>query len=125
MTKGDQPSGWTRFWQPRRKSQSPNPDTLVASWKTAWAHGAEARWTDKSSGGNPYTTGHERSAWEAGWRWAARNPDRRTRAVPLVAHHRRRATDAAPHLTRALQLGVAGLTVFGISRALHRWMRKT
>jgi ribosome modulation factor len=118
---GDQSSRWMMFWRTRRQ-EAPNPDLIVASWKTAWSQGAQARWGDHSSASNPYTSGHERSAWEAGWRWATRNPDRRTVGIPRLAHPRRRASDSQPHLRRAIKLSVAGLTVFGLSKLLQRWI---
>ena len=117
-------SRWTAFWRPRRQAdeEPPTQDALVASWKTAWTQGAQARWSDQSSASNPYPSGHERSAWEAGWRWATRNPDRRSREMQRLAHPRRRADDAQPHLRRAIKLSVAGLTVFGLSKLVHRWI---
>jgi ribosome modulation factor len=116
-------SRWTAFWRPRAQPEEPpTQDALVASWKTAWSQGAQARWNDQSSTSNPHQTGHERSAWEAGWRWATRNPDRRSQEIQRLAHPGRRAGDAPPHLRRAIKLSVAGLTLLGISRLVHRWV---
>jgi hypothetical protein len=115
-------SRWPSFWRSRRQQEEPTPDAIVASWKTAWSHGAQARWSEQSAGSNPYSSGHERSAWEAGWRWAARNPDRRSREQMLLAHPLRRAGDTPPHIRRAIKLSVAGLTLLGISKLVHRWV---
>lgn len=116
-------SRWARFM--RRQSPRPddNPDLRVATWKAAWLSGAKARWEAISSGANPYATGQERMAWAAGWRWAQQNPDRRNHREPRMAHRRRRAGDSTPHLTRTLGLSAVGLSVFFISRAVHRWAK--
>jgi ribosome modulation factor len=95
----------------------------VAAWKAAWLKGAHGGWHAEPSNANPYTTGQERSAWEAGWRWAQQNPDRRKNGAPRLAHRHRRALDSPAPLTRALQLSAMGVTVFWISRAIHRWAR--
>jgi hypothetical protein len=97
-------------------------DALVAAWKAAWMKGAHARWQDKPSETNPHAAGQERSAWDAGWRWAQQNPDRRN-DMSRLAHRRRRADDSSAPMTRALQLTAVGVTVFWVSRALHRWAR--
>ena len=112
-----------RLWRRDKARPGDNPDLLVATWKAAWLSGAKARWEALSPGANPYTTNQERMAWAAGWRWAHQNPDRRNHGVPRMAHRRRRASDSSPHLTRTLGLGAVGLSVFLISRAVHRWAK--
>lgn len=98
-------------------------DAIVAAWKTAWITGAQAAWEAQPSDANPYAGGQQRSAWDAGWRWAQHNPDRRSHGALRLAHPHRRTSDATPPLTRALQLGAVGVTVFWVSRTLHRWAR--
>jgi hypothetical protein len=114
---------WTALWR-RRTSPVVDTDALVAAWKAAWMNGARAHWEAKASGANPHATGQERSAWDAGWRWAQQNPDRRNHHTPRLAHRRRRATDSTAPLTRALQVTAMGVTVFWVSRALHRWAHR-
>ena len=117
-------SRWALFWRRHSSGPGDNADLLVAKWKAAWLNGAKARWKALSSDANPHATGQERLAWDAGWRWAEQNPDRRSHQVSRVAHRRRRASDSTPHLTRALGVSAVGVTVFLISRALHRWGRR-
>ena len=114
---------WARLWRRDKARPGDNPDLFVATWKAAWLSGAKARWEAQSPGANPYTTNQERMAWAAGRRWAQQNPDRRQQRVPRMAHRRRRASDSSPHLTRTLGLGALGLSVFFISRAVHRWAK--
>jgi hypothetical protein len=116
---------WTGFWRRGDSKPAASTDALVAAWKTAWMHGAQAAWRAMPSGANPHATGQERSAWDAGWRWAQQHPDRRTHGTPRLAHRHRRANDSTPHLTRALQIGAVGVTAFWVSRALHRWSRSS
>lgn len=116
---------WSALWRHNNSAVVVNTDALVAAWKTAWMNGAQAAWRAMPSGANPHPTGQERSAWDAGWRWAQQNPDRRTNGTPRLAHRHRRANDSTAPLTRALQLGAMGVTVFWVSRALHRWVRGT
>jgi hypothetical protein len=117
-------SRWALFWRRHSPQPGDNPDLLVANWKAAWSNGARAQWKAVSSDANPHATGQERLAWDAGWRWAEQNPDRRNQRVPRLAHRRRRASDSTPHITRTLGLGAIGLTVFLISQALTRWGRR-
>ena len=84
--------------------------------------GAHAAWDARPADANPHQTGQARSAWHAGWRWAQHNPDRRKDDARL-AHRHRRANDSTQNLSRALQLGAVGVTVFWLSRALTRWAR--
>jgi hypothetical protein len=114
---------WTGFW--RRKKSAPVDDTdmLVAAWKAAWMEGAQAGWQAKTSEANPHAAGQGRSAWEAGWRWAQQNPDRRNHDTPRLAHRHRRVSDSNRPITRALQLTAVGISVFWVSRALNRWAR--
>jgi len=114
---------WTAFWRHGNSASVANTDALVAAWKAAWMTGAHARWKARPSDANPHATGRQRSAWDAGWRWAQQNPDRRNSGTPRLAHRRRRANDSTAPLTRALQVGAVGVTVFWVSRALHRWAR--
>jgi hypothetical protein len=118
-------SRWAPFWRRHGPRPADNPDHVVALWKAAWLNGANARWKAVPSEANPHANGQERRAWDAGWRWAEQNPDRRSHRVSRLAHRRRRASDSTPHLTRALGLSALGVTVFLISRALHRWGKRT
>jgi hypothetical protein len=120
----DNSSRWWDKWRRRPSSTDPNPDVLVAEWKTAWLEGAQAAWAPQRLYNNPYTSGAQRSAWDAGWRWAGRNPDRRSKQVPLIAHpHRRQADTTLTPLKRAAALGATGVTIYAISRVLQRWRR--
>lgn len=114
---------WTGFWRRRDPRSETNTDALVAAWKAAWSKGAQAQWEATLSDANPYAAGQERMAWDAGWRWAQQNPDRRNHGLPRLAHRRRRASDSTAPLARALQVGAMGVTVFWVSRALHRWAK--
>jgi hypothetical protein len=124
------PAGWNRWTGLWRRSAGRHPvdpvstDAIVAAWKAAWLKGAEGGWRAEPSNANPYSNGQERSAWDAGWRWAQKNPDRRTSSIPRLAHPHRRAVDTTVPLKRALQLSAAGVTVFWVSRTLHRWARR-
>ena len=103
-------------------------DAIVAAWKNAWMEGAEARWHAEPVTANPHATDREFAAWEAGWRWADQNPDRRNHDNSRLAHPHRRVNDSTKPLTRALQVGAAGaagVTVFWLSRTLQRWARGT
>lgn len=114
-------SRWTGLWRRRHAESGMDTDVVVAAWKAAWSKGAQAQWKAAPSDANPYAAGQERMAWEAGWRWAQQNPDRRNHGMPRLAHRRRRTSDSTTPLTRALQVGAMGVTVFWVSRALHRW----
>jgi hypothetical protein len=116
---------WPEFWRHADSESVVNTDAIVAAWKAAWMKGAQAAWETRPAHANPHATGQERSAWDAGWRWAQQNPDRRNHGTPRLAHRHRRALDSTGPLTRALQLGAVGVTVFWVSRALHRWARGT
>jgi hypothetical protein len=77
---------------------------------------------------NPYAQGAERAAWDAGWRWAARNPDRRDHHNNnRLAHPHRRAGDSVfgPSLKRAAAVGATGVTIFAISRVIRRLSRRS
>lgn len=112
--------GWAAFWTRRRGAPGVSPDVQVAMWKVAWAKGARARWAGAPHSAQPYASSPANIAWDAGWHWAEQNPDRRKESVPRLAHRRRRATDPTPHLTRAVQVGAVGLTLYGLSRSLRR-----
>lgn len=114
---------WAGFWRHRSSGPGTNTDALVAAWKSAWMKGAHAAWEAKPSNANPHAEGQARSAWDAGWLWAQQHADRRHQDSSRLAHRHRRANDSTPHLTRALQLGAVGVTVFWVSRAVHRWAR--
>lgn len=114
---------WPEFFRNDHHESPLDTDAIVAAWKNAWMEGAEARWHDKPLSANRHVTNREHAAWEAGWRWADQNPDRRHHDTSRLAHPHRRASDSTKPLTRALQMGAAGVTVFWISRALHRWAR--
>jgi hypothetical protein len=111
----------------RRRDPSPNTDAdlVVSLWKAAWVEGANARWTPGASTANPHAAGMERSAWDAGWEWAAQNPDRRRNSTPRLAHRRQRATDSpvATSVKRAMGLGAAGVAVYAIAKAVGLWRR--
>jgi hypothetical protein len=114
---------WIGFWRRKKSAPVDDTDALVAAWKAAWMEGAQALWRATPSEANPHAAGQERSAWEAGWRWAQQNPDRRNHDTPRLAHRYRRAGDSNHPITRALQLTAVGMSVFWVSRALHRWAR--
>jgi hypothetical protein len=106
-------------------------DRVVRQWKECWAEGAHARWSDPLRPKNPYASGTRRAAaWDAGWNWAERQPDRR-RGQTSLAHPRRRRTDTIPRLVRGARAGALGLsvlTVFGglwrIRRGRHRRLQR-
>jgi hypothetical protein len=116
------PKWWARLTR-RGASADVSPDVRVSQWKTAWMAGANARWAAHPARANPYTPGPERSAWDAGWDWASRNPDRRQNQTERAAHRRRRATDSTLAVKRAVGLGAVGVTLYAISRVLRRWAR--
>jgi hypothetical protein len=118
---------FSRFGRRPFRSPDADADLLVSQWKTAWVEGAKARWAPEGSIGNPYTAGMERLAWEAGWEWAGKNPDRRKNLPPHVAHRRRRATDdpVATSVKRAVGLGAAGVAAYAIAKTLRRWTRRS
>jgi hypothetical protein len=122
----DLPLRWWNRWRRGRPTADSNPDVAVAAWKTAWLEGAHAAWATQRVYSNPYAQGAERSAWDAGWRWAAHNPDRRDRHNnSRLAHPHRRASDSAlcPSLKRAAAVGATGVTIFAISRLIRRLSR--
>ena len=116
---------WWDKWRRRPASPDPSPDLVVAAWKTAWLEGANAAWAPQRMYSNPYSTGAQRSAWDAGWRWAGRNPDRRSQDSTRIAHPHRRSTDTSltPSLRRAAALGATGVTLYAISRVVRRWLK--
>jgi hypothetical protein len=119
-------SDWlSRFTRRRHASPDADADLLVKLWKAAWVEGAKARWSPGVSAQNPYAAGMERSAWDAGWEWAGRNPDRRRNLTPRLAHRRQRATDSpvATSFKRAMGFGAAGVAAYAIARVVQRWTR--
>ena len=119
----DTQAWWTR-WKSRREPAPAQPDEVVTTWKAAWLAGATAAWARREPS-NPYTVGHERAAWDAGWKWASQNPDRRMNRPPRLAHPQRRAGDStlSASIKRAAAFGATGLTIYMMSRALRRWSR--
>jgi hypothetical protein len=119
------PSKWWARLLHRREPPPVQPDAVVATWKAAWVRGANAAWGPHRPVANPYHTEMERAAWQAGWKWAELNPDRRTNRVPRFAHPRRRAMDSSmtASLKRAAAVGATGVTLYAISKALRRWSR--
>lgn len=116
---------WTRLGR-RGTSSDPHPDVMVAMWKAAWVKGANAAWSPGRLRVNPYPPGVQRSAWDAGWEWAGRNPDRRDNRTMRLAHPHRRYTDSTipTSVRRAVRLGATGVTIYAISRALRRWVAR-
>jgi hypothetical protein len=122
-----------KWWAPwegrrgRRLSPAREPDALVAAWKAAWLKGASAAWAPLLPAPNPYTAEMERAAWDAGWKWASQNPNRRAGRAPRFAHPLRRATDRtfSASLKRAAAVGATGVTVYALSKALRRWLPRT
>jgi hypothetical protein len=112
---------WWSAWRRPKPQASASPDALVATWKTAWLEGANAAWAPDRAYTNPYTQSVERSAWDAGWRWALRNPDRRDQHNERLAHPHRRATDTA--LKRVAAVGATGVTIYAITRLIRRWSK--
>lgn len=97
----------------------PAPDRVVRQWKDSWAHGARARWSGAESR-SPHAPGSRRAAaWEAGWRWADRQPDRR-RGQTSLAHPHRRRTDTIPRLVRGARAGALGLSMLTLVGGLWR-----
>jgi hypothetical protein len=128
MSPRDDLLNWWAAWRHRLQTLSDsnsNPDARVDRWKAAWLRGASTRWTPDAPAINPYSSSVEHAAWQAGWEWAGHNPDRRVNRTPRIAHRRRRATDATlpSSVKGAVGLGVAGVTVYAMSRALRRWMQ--
>src|SRR4029450_13598785 len=121
----DTPRWWDK-WRRRNASERGNPDVVVAAWKAAWLEGANAAWAPQRTYSNPYGAGVERSAWDAGWRWAGRNPDRRTKNNVRFAHPHRRASDSplGDSLKRAAALGATGVTIYAISKVVRRWLKR-
>jgi len=123
------PKWWTP-WGPRggrKGTPAPEPDALVAAWKAAWLKGASAAWAPRRPAANPYAADMERAAWDAGWKWASQNPNRRANREPRLAHPLRRAADAtfSASLKRAAAVGATGVTVYALSKALRRWLHRT
>jgi hypothetical protein len=123
MATDNRPKWWAR-WTGRGEPPAPEPDALVAAWKAAWVKGANAAWAHQPAT-NPHQAGMERAAWDAGWKWADQNPDRRTNRAPRFAHPRRRARDTTvtASLKRAAAVSATGVTLYAISKVLRRWSR--
>jgi hypothetical protein len=119
----ESPRWWPR-WGRRREPSSSEPDELVALWKAAWLEGANAAWQQHGDR-NPHTDGMEKAAWDAGWKWAGLNPNRRANGEPRFAHPHRRAEDSTlrTSVKRAAAVGATGVTLYAVSRAVRRWMR--
>jgi len=125
MATHDTSNWWARLTRRREPSVLQQPDAVVATWKAAWLKGAHAAWGSHRPVANPYHTEMERAAWQAGWKWAELNPDRRSNRAPRFAHPRRRAMDSSltASLKRAAAVGATGVTLYAISKALRRWSR--
>jgi hypothetical protein len=118
----DSAKWWTR-WRLSRNSSS--PDAQVALWKAAWLRGATAEWQHQNGAKNPYDSDIQRSAWDAGAKWAREHPDRRTNRGPRFAHPRRRASDSKfpATLKRAVAVSATSLTLYAISKAFRKARR--
>jgi hypothetical protein len=116
---------WAEWLRPQAASSETDPDVQVRLWKAAWLQGANAQWSARGFDTNPYAAGLERAAWNAGWKWAGKNPDRRVNRAPRAAHRRRRATDwtLQGSVKHVVGVGAAGVTLYAVSRLLRRWMR--
>jgi hypothetical protein len=107
----------------RWRRRSTSDDVQVRKWKAAWSAGAQARWR-----GAPRhsTLNDSRSpaaaAWDAGWLWADRQPDRRVASRPRLAHPLRRDTDSPARLIG--RAGALGVSTFMLARWLWRARRK-
>ena len=79
-------------------------------------------WQHQNKATNPYDSGMQRAAWNAGAKWAGENPDRRTNGAGRFAHPQRRAYDTKlPYmLKRAVAVSATTLTLYAISRTLWR-----
>jgi len=117
----------SRWWKARRPDTAiADPDRQVTRWKNGWLAGATAAWSSDgapSDTHNPHPDGYEHAAWDAGFKWARENPDRRREADLRLAHPHRRASDAKLTVTlkRAAALGATGVALYAASRALKRW----
>ena len=105
-----------------RRRTNDSDAVFVETWKKAWIAGAEARWS-KTQANNPFTGDPSRAAWNAGHRWAADNPDRRTTIPIRLAHPLRRSTDTMPRVVRAVEIGAIGLGVLAAAR--WAWRRRS
>jgi hypothetical protein len=116
-----------RWWKSRRHGTTlVDPDAQVSRWKDQWLAGATAAWSGEATPSNPHNAqraGLEHAAWQAGFKWARENPDRRHNEDLRLAHPHRRASDArlATSLKRAAALGATGVALYAASRALRRW----
>jgi len=116
----------SRWWKSRHHDPTvTEPDAHVVRWKNAWLAGATVAWTPGSTRVNPHPTGLERAAWDAGFKWAKENPDRRGNGVVRLAHPHRRASDSklTSSLKGAAALGATGVALYAVSRALRHWRR--
>jgi ABC-type transport system involved in cytochrome c biogenesis permease subunit len=104
-----------------RRTTNDADAVFVESWKKAWIAGAEARWS-KRPVKNPFGVDPSRAAWNAGHRWAADNPDRRTTSHIRLAHPLRRSTDNISRVVRAAEIGAIGLGVLAAAR--WAWRRR-
>jgi hypothetical protein len=116
----------SRWWKSRHDKAITDPDTQVTRWKDGWLAGATAAWSAEAPASdphNPHPAGLEHSAWDAGFKWARENPDRRRSEGLRLAHPHRRASDAKLTVTfkRAAALGATGVALYAASRALKRW----
>ena len=116
--------GRLRRWLPFRSSTS-NDDAYVRRWKQAWASGADARWHGTLSSDNPHREGSlVGKAWEAGWGWANRQPDRRQPSVVRFAVPQRRANDRLSALRRSTRARAVGLSALAVAGWLWQTRRR-
>lgn len=118
-------SKWWAPWAGRRRTTVAEPDALVATWKAVWLEGANAAWAPHRPVTNPHAAGMEQAAWDAGWKWASQNPNRRANRAPRFAHPLRRASDSTftTSLKRAAAVGATGITLYALTKAFSRWRR--
>jgi hypothetical protein len=107
-----------------RRIAMQNSDRQVRGWRRDWERGADARWSGRSTGVNPYPSGSSRaSAWSAGWRWADQQANRRRPRACRLAHPYRRSSDTLVRLVRgtnASAVGVSALTMIAAVWEIRR-----
>jgi hypothetical protein len=118
----DSAKWWTRWRLMRNASRA---EAQVALWKAAWLRGANTVWQHQNVATNPYDSGMQRAAWDAGATWAREHPDRRTNRAPRFAHPRRRAGDSKfpATLKRAVAVSATSLTLYAMSKAFRKARR--
>jgi hypothetical protein len=113
------------FAPARSSSTSDDTQRELLIWRDAWMKGAHARWRGIPSLENPHPVGaRQAAAWDAGWRWAGCQPDRRRSDVVRFAHPHRRNADHREPLMRRSTAAAAGLSALTLAGWLWR-MRRT